>query len=271
MKHRYCMAIAFAALFCLVGCGKASTTEKVEDTKDAVAIVNGHPISKHLFDTYISLLEQQSRRPFTPEQRAQALDQFITMQLLSEAGEKAGVDKDAAVSDQLTLSHMNVLGQAAAEKYVKDHPVKDEELHGPYDEQVAKLPQEYHVRHILLADKASADAVIKQLKGGADFAKLAGQKSKDSSKASGGDIGWLAPEAMDKSYSDAVMALKKGEYSQEPVQTKYGWHVFLLEDTRATQAPAFDDVKDRIRTYLESKRAQTYVEELNKAAKIEKK
>jgi peptidyl-prolyl cis-trans isomerase C len=272
MQHRHSVAIGFAAFACLVGCGKGSQPDAAETAaKDAVAVVNGHPLSKATFEAYTALLQQQAHREFTPEQRQQALDQLINMELLTEAAEKSGLPKDAQVTEQLTLMRMNVLGQAMAEKYVKDHPVKDEELRPAYDAQVATLPQEYHVRHILVEDKATADKVIQQLKGGADFGKLAAEKSKDPSKSSGGDIGWFSVGAMDKSYSAAVMALKKGQYSSEPVQTQYGWHVFLLEDTRATQAPAFDDVKEQVRTFLQNKRAQTYLEDLKKAAKIEKK
>ena len=111
-----------------------------------------------------------------------------------------------------------------------------QDLKPEYDAQVAQLPREYHARHILVEDKSRPTASRKQLKGGADFAKLAKQKSKDSSGKSGGDLGWFTLDTMVKPFSDAVAALQPGQLTAEPVQSQFGWHVIKLEESRATDA-----------------------------------
>jgi peptidyl-prolyl cis-trans isomerase C len=133
------------------------------------------------------------------------------------------------------------------------------------------MPREYHARHILVDDKASADAITAQLNGGADFATLAKEKSKDSSKEGGGDLGWFTLDTMVKPFADAVLSLQPGQITSAPVQSQFGWHVIKLEESRAPAPPAFEEVKDRVKTLVERKRLQTYLEELKKNAKIEKK
>jgi peptidyl-prolyl cis-trans isomerase C len=112
--------------------------------------------------------------------------------------------------------------------------------------------------------------VIKQLQGGADFAKLAKDKSKDSSAASGGDLDWFSPQAMVKPFADAVVALEKGQYTQVPVQSQFGWHVIKLDDVRSPEPPAFDEVKDQVKMIAQRKKLQAYIDGLKATAKIEK-
>jgi peptidyl-prolyl cis-trans isomerase C len=267
--NRYRVALAtLPLLLFLGGCGNAASPAAATD---AVATVNGKPIAKSEFDLYLQNVQQQAQRELTAEEKSQVLDQFISMKLAAEAAEKAGVAKQQKVEDQLALARMNVIVDAGLQKYLEDNPVSDAELKPEYDAQVAQMPREYHARHILVEDKATADAITKDLKGGADFAKLAEQKSKDSSAQSGGDLGWFTLDTMVKPFGDAVAKLQPGELTQEPVQSQFGWHVIKLEETRAPAAPAFEDVKDRVRSIVQRKKLQSYLEELRKAAKIEKK
>jgi peptidyl-prolyl cis-trans isomerase C len=117
-----------------------------------------------------------------------------------------------------------------------------------------------------------AEKIIKELNAGGDFAQIAQQKSTDKgSAAQGGDLDWFSLDSMVKPFSDAVAKLEKGKITQEPVQTQFGWHVIRLEDVRAGQAPAFADVKEQVRNLLQRKRLQSYLADLRKNAKIEKK
>jgi peptidyl-prolyl cis-trans isomerase C len=133
------------------------------------------------------------------------------------------------------------------------------------------MPREYHARHILVDDKAKADAITKELQAGGDFAKLAEKNSKDPSGKNGGDLGWFTLDTMVKPFSDAVSVLEPGQMTQLPVQSQFGWHVIKLEESRAGAAPSFDEVKDRVKMLVQRKKLQTYLEELRKNAKIEKK
>jgi peptidyl-prolyl cis-trans isomerase C len=271
MNHRHRIACLLAPLLLATACSKtgAPDTAAVEPA-ERVATVNGKAIGKSEFDLYVSSTERQSNRTATPEERDQLLDQFISMRLAAEAADKAGIAKDIKVQDQLSLARMNVLLDAGLQKHLEQHPVTEAELKPEYDVQVAAMPREYHARHILVDDKAVAEGIVKDLKGGADFAKVAAAKSKDSSAKEGGDLGWFSLESMVKPFSDAVATLKPGQLTDAPVQSQFGWHVIKLEDSRAASPPPFEEVKDRVKTLLERKKLKTYLDELRNGAKIEK-
>jgi peptidyl-prolyl cis-trans isomerase C len=261
-------AVAVLPVLLLLGaCGNAASPA----AGDTVATVNGKPVAKSEFELFAQNFEQQAQRQLTDTEKSEILDQFISLKLAAEAAEKAGITKQPKVADQIALARMNVIVDAGLQKYLEDHPIGDAELKPEYDAQVAQLPREYRARHILVDDKATADAITKDLKSGADFAKLAEQKSKDSSAKSGGDLGWFTLDSMVQPFAEAVASLQPGQLTSEPVQSQFGWHVIKLEESRAGEAPAFDDVKDRVRAIVQRKKLQAYLEELRKGAKIEKK
>lgn len=256
----------------LAGCGKAATPG-VEPASKAppAALVDGKPISKSQFDLYVENVERQSKRQITEAEKSQLLDQFISMQLAAEAARKDGIEKDAKVQDQLALARLNVLVDSGLQQWLEKNPVTDAELRPEYDAQVAQMPREYHARHILVDDQAKAEAITKELKAGGDFAKLAEKSSKDPSGKNGGDLGWFTLDSMVKPFSDAVAALQAGQMTQQPVQSQFGWHVIKLEESRVTAPPPFEEVKDRVKVLVQRKKLQTYLDDLRKNAKVEKK
>ncbi len=271
--HQYVMALA-ATLLALTACGKAGTPAGAADKGNAeptVATVNGKPVSAAAFDLYASSVARKPVAELTGEQKSQLLDQYIGMVLAADAAEKAGLEKNKDVTVQLNLTRLNLLADAEFKKYLDEHPIADPEIKAEYDVQVANLPREYHARHILVENKVIADSVIRELKKGADFAKLAKDESKDPSSKNGGDLGWFTPDTMVKPFADALVTLEKGKYTEEPVQSQFGWHVILLEDTRTPTPPEFDQVKDRVKQMVQRKKLQTFLDELRKPAKIEKK
>jgi peptidyl-prolyl cis-trans isomerase C len=257
-----------APLLLLAGCNKADAPAAAP--AERVATVNGKPLPKSEFELYVTNMNRQSGREVSEDQKGELLDQYISMQLAAEEAEKAGVDKDQKVRDQLALARLQVLVDAGLQKYLEAHPVQDSELRPEYDAQVAALPREYHARHILVDDQAAAEAITKELKGGADFAKVAAKRSKDSSSKSGGDLGWFTLDTMVPPFANAVKAMQPGQLTEQPVQSQYGWHVIKLEETRATSAPPFDEVKDRVKMIVQRKKLQTHLEDLRKAAQVEK-
>jgi peptidyl-prolyl cis-trans isomerase C len=258
-----------APLLLLAGCNKADAPAAAAPG-ERVATVNGKPLPKSEFELYVANMNRQSGREISEDQKGELLDQYISMQLAAEEAEKAGVDKDPKVRDQLALARLQVLVDAGLQKYLEAHPVQDSELRPEYDAQVAALPREYHARLILVDDQAAAEAITKELKGGADFAKLAAKRSKDSSSKSGGDLGWFTLDTMVPPFASAVKAMQPGQLTEQPVQSQYGWHVIKLEETRATSAPPFDEVKDRVKMIVQRKKLQSHLEELRKAAQVEK-
>jgi peptidyl-prolyl cis-trans isomerase C len=261
--------LVLLAPLALAACNKAGTPAAAAPA-ERVATVNGKALPKSEFELYVANMSRQSGRDVNEEQKGQLLDQYISMQLAADEAEKAGIEKDQKVRDQLALARVQVLVDAGLQKYLESHPVQESELRPEYDAQVAALPREYHARHILVEDEAAAVAITKELKGGADFAKLAAKRSKDSSSKSGGDLGWFTLDTMVKPFADAVKTMQPGQLTEQPVQSQYGWHVIKLEESRATSAPPFDEVKDRVKMIVQRKKLQTHLEELRKTAKIEK-
>src|SRR5258706_1192553 len=232
-----------------------------------VAIVDGTPISRDAYDDYLKgLLHGKPVTDVTADEKNQVLDQMINMQVIATQADKDGLEKDPDVATRIALLRTQILADAAAQKYVKSNEPSDADLHAAYDAATDKT--EYHASHILVPTKEKAEQLIKKIKGGAKFEDVAKAESTDNSKANGGDLGWFTTARMVKPFGDAVKLLKKGEFTAEPVQTQYGWHIIKLEDTR--DAP-FDQMKVQLSNAIMQKKFQDYIESLKKTAKIEKK
>jgi peptidyl-prolyl cis-trans isomerase C len=264
---------AFLGLF-------AACTRPAEDTAaksatpatPAIATVNGKPISSEFFDEFLTAATGQPAAQATPEQKSQLLDQLLNMSVAAQSAETDGLANDAAVKTRLELLRLQVLAEAASEKFMKAHPSTEAEIKAEYDTQVAAMPKEYRARHILVDSKETAESVIRELDAGGDFAKLASKQSKDqASAAKGGELDWFRLDHMVKPFSDAVLALDKGQTTKEPVQSEFGWHVIRLEDERSPAAPAFEEVKDRVDMIVKRKKLQAHFEELRKTANVQKK
>jgi peptidyl-prolyl cis-trans isomerase C len=269
-------AVAASAVV-IAACGKgqqAMTTPAPADkpASPAVATVDGTPITRAEYDFYTKrLLQGRPNTELTAEQKNQILDEMISMQLIAAQAVKDGMEKDPDVATSLEVLRLRILADAESQKYLKDKEPTDAELHAEYDTAVAGLDKtEYHARHILVATKEQGEAAIKKIKGGAKFEDVAKAESTDTSKTSGGDLGWFTLARMAKPFGDAVKTLKKGEITPQPVQTQFGWHVIKLEDTRESPPPPFEQVKQQVASGAMQKKLAAYVDTLKKTAKIEK-
>jgi peptidyl-prolyl cis-trans isomerase C len=255
----------------LAACGKgqqpAAPAASDKPASPPVAVVDGTPISRDAFDDYLKgLLRGKPVTDVSADDKNQVLDQMINMQLLASQAEKDGLEKDPDVATRIALFHTQIMAEAAVQKYLKANEPTDQELHAAYDAATDKT--EYHASHILVPTKEKAEQLIKKIKAGAKFEDVAKAESTDNSKANGGDLGWFTTARMVKPFGDAVKSLKKGEMTQEPVQTQYGWHIIKLDDTR--DAP-FDQMKAQLSNGIMQAKMHDYVESLKKTAKIEKK
>ncbi|MBP0617169.1 peptidylprolyl isomerase [Jiella mangrovi] len=188
-------------------------------------------------------------KQMAPDRRRFAvLSALIDIKALAAEAEKAKLQDDPEVSAQLEFERDRTLHNAYfAKKGVAE--VSDKELKARYDKEIAAMPprKEVHARHILLKTKEEAEAVIKALNDGADFDKLAKEKSTGPSGPDGGDLGFFSQGQMVPAFEKAAFALKPGEYTKEPVQTQFGWHVIEVVETRDAPAPTFDQVKDQLK------------------------
>lgn len=238
-----------------------------------VATVNGTAISRNMYDFYIkNALQGKDPSTLTQQQKDEALDTLVRAELVVQQADKDGITKDPQTQDMIQLSRMNAVQQAFSEHFVKENKPTEDELKKEYDVQVAQLQHtEYHVEHILVPSGDAANAIVAQLAKGAKFEDLAKKQSTDSSKDQGGDLGWTTPDRMVAEFSNAMVALKPGEYTHVPVQTKYGWHVIKLLEVRPLTPPDFDKVKDRVAQIVLSKKFKAYVDGLLAKAQIDKK
>ena len=201
----------------------------------------------------------------------QLVDQLIQAQLVTEAGYKAKLQDSADVKKRMKLAEEQFVQQAWLKGEI-DKKLTADKLKAAYDKWIKENPPQDEVRasHILVKTKEEADAIIKQLKGGADFAKLAGEKGTDGTKDQGGDLGYFVKDQMVKPFSDAAFAMKVGDISQTPVQTDFGFHVIKLADKRKQTPPTFEQATPQLRQMVAQDIAEELVQGLEKTAKVEK-
>lgn len=258
----------------LVGCNQqpgtvASTSADAPVAKEeAVAIVNGTPISKASFKALEDDITVRSHGQQFP--KAQLLEELIQRELLLQDAQKKHLDQSLEVKERLQMAERSLLSQADLQDYLKANPVSDADIKAEYDKQVGKMSgTEYKARHILVKTEDEAKKLIAQLGKGAKFDELAKEYSLDPSKGEGGDLGWFTPGQMVEPFAKAVVALEKGKFTQTPVQTQFGWHVILREDSRAQVPPPFDAIKEQLRPHLQQQKVQAMLEGLRKQAKVE--
>jgi peptidyl-prolyl cis-trans isomerase C len=267
-----CVGVALGLAACQGG-GGASAEAPQDPGAATVATIDGKAISRNLLDYYIKAASG-GRDPaeITAEQRKEALESLLRGFAVANQAGKDKIDQDSEVASQLELMRLEVLQRAVQAKYLKDKTPTEAELRAEYETQVAQMPKtEYRARHVLVQTEDFAKAVIARINKGERFEDAAKRDSLDGSKERGGDLGWFTPQTMVKPFADAVMALKKGEMTQAPVQSQFGWHVIKLEDTRDVQPPPFDQVKDQLNNVVLAKKFKTYADDLKKTAKIENK
>jgi len=269
---KYAMVAMLAALGVLSGCQQKSAGTAMTAASGApVAVVNGVPISRDFFEFYVMRIAGRASKDLPPDQRERALDNLVRAELVVQQAEKDGITKDPQTQNAVELARLNVIEQTASENYLKDKKPTEQELRAEYETQLATLPRlEYHARHILVATQPFAQKLIQELDKGANFVDLAKRESMDSSKDNGGDLGWFTPDHMVKPFAEAVVALKPGEYTHQPVQTEYGWHIIQLEGTRDLSPPTFESVHDRLVQVVLTKKFKAYTDQLLKSAKVEK-
>ncbi len=225
--------------------------------------------SQQQFDLILQERLSQGQQD-TPELRAALRDELINRELIVRAAKAKNLDKESLVRTQMQVASESVLIRAYLADHFRSNPIGDDVLRKEYDTIKASLgDKEYRARHILVEKRDEAEALIKQLQNGAKFADLAKASSKDpGSKDNGGDLDWAVPSNFVKPFADAMVALEKGKFTAQPVQTPFGFHVILLEDVRAAQVPSFDEVKGQIAQRLQQQALEKHVEELRSKAGV---
>lgn len=234
---------------------------------ETVMTFNGQSMDSNLVDAYIAGRLQKPIEQATAEERELLTNEVADVFLLSTLDMAEELEKDPAVAAQLELQRIGILARAVVGKLAEDIVVSEEEILATYEEQIKLAPgQQYKARHILVETQGEAVEIIELLIGGADFLKLAEERSTGPSGPNGGDLGWFMPDQMVKPFSDAVVSLEDGRYTTDPIQTQFGWHVILREDSRAAEPPPLEGVRENIVANVQSEKLRAKIAELRAAA-----
>jgi peptidyl-prolyl cis-trans isomerase C len=235
-----------------------------------LAKVNGVAVPASRLD----LILQQQRGRGTPDNaqtRQMLKEELVNREVVAQEAQRSGMGKKPEVQTQLDMARQEILVSAYLRDWVQKHPVSDDEVQKEYDKAKAQTgDKEYRARHILVESEDEAKSLIGQLKKGASFSELAQKNSKDpGSKERGGDLDWNVPAAFDKTFSDAMVGLDKGKFTEAPVHTRFGYHVIQLDDVRQTHFPALAEVKPRIQQQITQQKIEELVRGLRAKAKVE--
>ncbi|MGB5065398.1 MAG: peptidylprolyl isomerase, partial [Candidatus Competibacter sp.] len=236
---------------------------------DPVAVVNGKTISKAAFEQYAQQLRGKAKVD-SPDASKSLIDQLVMEELLVQQAHKQKLEDDPQIKQQLEMIQRSLLASTVVRRMLSENAPSEDAIKKEYETAVAAMKgKEYKASHILVDSEDKAKEIIAELKKGGKFAELAKAKSSDSSAANGGDLGWFTPSMMVPPFAQAVAKMEKGKYSEEPVQTPFGWHVIMLEDVRDAKPPTLDELRPQIAQMLQSRMVNDYLEKLRAGAKIE--
>lgn len=261
MKKHYLFAAAIAGLLALGA--QAALAQNL-------AVVNGKAVPQSRLD---SLAEQIARsgRPVPPEMMDQLREEVIAREVFVQEAEKQGLSASDNFKTQMELARQTVLIRELFANYQKKNPVTANEMKAEYDKfTAANSGKEYKARHILVEKEAEAKAIIAALKKGGKFEDIAKKQSKDtSSGAKGGDLDWANPANYVPEFAQALIKLSKGQTTDAPVKSQFGYHVIRVDDIRTAKLPSFEEVQPQIAKQLEQQKLAAFQDELRKKAKIE--
>lgn len=257
-------AVSLIGVAFLIMAGSACAQKDAETTSANTEVdQKTFEFDPNVFRIYLESRIQQPASQATKEQTEAIRNELTDLYLLSSTPRAAELKKGQDLQSRLELQERALVAQAVVADFIDNNPATEEEMQALYDEQIKLAPPtEFKARHILVETQGEATDIIAQLDGGADFAELAKEKSTGPSGPSGGDLGWFPPERMVVEFSQAVQALADGAYTKTPVQTQFGWHVILREDSRESTPPPFESVRDALKQNVEGQKLQDYLESL---------
>jgi peptidyl-prolyl cis-trans isomerase C len=201
----------------------------------------------------------------------QLLDTLVTNMVTAQAGRKQKLADDPEVKKRVQWLQDQVIEEVYLGRYVRA-AITDDRIKARYDQflKEQKPQDQVDAKHILVKTEDEAKAVIADLKNGGDFSAIAKEKSNDpGTKATGGDLGWFTKDEMVPEFAEAAFKLQKGQYTETPVKTQFGYHVILLVDRRTAPPPTLEEARPQLLALLQRELVEQKVKELRTAAKIE--
>lgn len=264
------LAIILAASVSVITPARAEKSDAVAAT--VAATVDGENVLVSEVDSLAATLLTQYPTAPLDELKRQVVQRLVERKLIVHAAVKAGLDKDPAVLKRFEALKEDVLQEIFLTARV-DEEVTEDKLRAAYKQMASKSSgqEELHARHILIADEdeAAAKALIVELQGGADFVELAKEHSIGPSKDRGGDLGFFRKEAMVPAFSKAAFELKDGEFTIEPVKTRFGWHIIKVEERRPVPVPTYEKSVEELRGTEAQLVINRLLDSLSEAASIQ--
>jgi peptidyl-prolyl cis-trans isomerase C len=260
-------------LLLLLSIGAHAEEQQGDDLNKVIMTVNDEPVTISDMVAYASLRSDMPLSEDPVAAQNQILNEMLTTIMLSQEAGKQGLEDDMQTARNLKLTRMIVLRDALLERMMQKQTVSDEEIRKAYNENYSAEPEvRYLVRHILVEDAEKAEEIIGQLDKGAVFEELAKEHSTGPTGPEGGSLGWISPEIVVPTFAEAMQKLEKEQYTAEPVQTQFGWHVILLEDVQEVESvepPAFETVQAVLEQQLKAGKVQSEIQQLRNSVKIE--
>jgi len=233
----------------------------------ATALAQAPVYDKEVLELLLESRNQKPANQATAQEIEAAIDELANLYAVTDHPRAIELAQAPNIKAQLELQKRAVVFNAFATDYFANNQATEQEIFNAYEEQVAIAPpQEFKARHILVETRIAAIGLIEELKGGADFVALAKEKSTGPSGPSGGDLGWFTAQAMVKPFADALAVTEDGAFTVAPVQTQFGWHVILREDSRDNAPPPLDSVRDVLKQRVEQKTFQDFIANLRAKA-----
>ncbi|HEX7684865.1 MAG TPA: peptidylprolyl isomerase [Trinickia sp.] len=235
-----------------------------------IAVVNGTAIPKSRADALIGQLVKQGQQD-SPQLHQAVRDELVNREILMQEAVREGIPSRADVKAQVAVAQQTVVLRAMIEDYMTKNKPSDAEVKARYDELVKQAGgKEYHLHHILVDNEQQAKDLIAKIKAGAKFEDLAKKYSKDpGSGKNGGDLDWANPKTYVPEFAAAAEKLKKGEMTDTPVHTQFGWHIIRVDDVRDVTPPPLDQVKGQIVQQMQQEKLQAFEQALRAKAKVE--
>lgn len=236
-----------------------------------IAIVNGKAVPKARFESFMTQVTKQGNQPRTPELEQQVKDELVLREIFVQEAEARGLQRSEEYRAQMDVARQSLLIRELFNDYQKKNAVSDAELKAEYDKLKGTAGgNEYRARHILVEKEDEAKALIAQLKAGAKFEDLAKANSKDPGSApNGGDLDWAAPGNFVPEFSEAMVKLEKGKFTETAVKSQFGYHIIQLDDSRAATFPSLEEVKPQLSQRLQQAKMNKFRDDLKAKAKTD--
>jgi peptidyl-prolyl cis-trans isomerase C len=237
-----------------------------------VAIVNGKPVPSARVEALTKQVAAQGQgQPITPEVMRQIKEEVINREVFAQEAIKRGIDATDDYKVQFESFRQQILIRSLFADFQKNNPVTDADVKAEYDKfAAANGGKEFRASHILVEGEDEAKKLIAEIKKGSKFGDVAKKSSKDpGSGTNGGDLDWASANSYVKEFSDAMTKLTKGQMTDEPIKSQFGYHIIRLDDVRQAQLPPLEQIKPQISQQLVQQKLAAFQKEMRDKAKVE--